>query len=273
MPRLTKSLVDKLQPRESRYDVQCDAIRGFVIRVNADGSRTAVFRYWRDGRRRRVTIGQLGPGFTFDKARRKAVSLRGQVQDGADPARERQQRRSQLTFAELAERHMAEMVMPYKAASTIVGYRSLMRRHLLPTLGRKRIDEIDRDTVMRLHARIGETTKGAANRARSLLSSVFTSAETWGLRPIGSNPCRATPKFRENKDERYLTAEERGRLEDALCQAEAATKGYPRYVAPGSIKAVRLLLLTGARRGEIVGLEWSMVDLDGPAGSRRPRRA
>lgn len=286
MPRLTKSLVDSLQPRPTRYDVQCDALRGFVIRVNADGTRSAAFRYFRDGQRRRVTIGQLGPGFTFEQARRKAITLRGQVQDGADPARERDARRGAATFAEVAQRYMETVAEPYMKPTTVAGYRSLVNRHLLPALGSMKITAIDRQDVMRLHTKIGEapkrvakrtpkrkgagearpkaggTTKGAANRARSLLSAIMAAAEKWGLRPVGSNPCQGTPKFKERKIKRYLSAEERARLEAVLCESERATKGQEVYVCRGSVDAVRLLSLTGARKSEITGLQWSMVDLD-----------
>lgn len=289
MPRLTKSLVDSLQPRAQRYDVQCDALRGFVIRVNADGTRSAAFRYFRDGQRRRVTIGQLGPGFTFEQARRKAITLRGQVQDGADPARERDARRGAATFAEVAERYMEHLAKPYMKPTTVAGYRSLLDRHLLPALGGMKVTEIDRQDVMRLHTKIGEapkrapkvrkrarskngsgearpkataTTKGAANRARSLLSAIMAAAEKWGLRPVGSNPCQGTPKFKEGKIERYLSPEERARFEAALRTAEGARKGQEHYVCPGAVDALRLLSLTGARKSEITGLHWSMVDLE-----------
>lgn len=291
MPRLTKSFVDNLQPRASRYDVQCEALRGFVIRVNADGTRSAAFRYFRDGQRRRVTIGQLGPGFTFEQARRKAITLRGQVQDGADPARERDARRGAATFAEVAERYMEHLAKPYMKPTTVIGYRSLLDRHLLPALGGMKVTEIDRQDVMRLHTKIGETprkvaerkggpkrarkaaanparskagqtTKGAANRARSLLSAIMVAAEKWGLRPVGSNPCQGTPKFKEGKIERYLKPEERAGFEAALQEAEGACKGQERYVCPGAVDALRLLSLTGARKSEITGLQWSMVDLE-----------
>lgn len=173
--------------------------------------------------------------------------------------------------------------------TTVVGYRSLLRRHLLPMLGSMKVTALDRQEVIRFHTKIGETpkatpktdkrkrskapadqarakasetTRGAANRARSLLSAILAAAEEWGLRPVGSNPCHGTPKFRERKIKRYLTPEERARLEAALCESARATKGQKAYVCRGSVDAVRLLSLTGARKSEITGLQWAMVDLD-----------
>lgn len=260
--KLTKSVVDRLQPGPARYDVIDDQIRGFIVRVNTDGTKTAMLRYRRDGRNRAHKLGVLGGDFTMHEARRQASKARGIVDAGGDPARERETRRGALTFAETAARYMAEVAEPYMKRTTLVGYRSLLGRHLLPALGSMKVHQIGREDTKRLHAKIGEATPGAANRVRSFLSAILAAAEEWGLRPVGSNPCHGTPKFREGKIERYLTPEERARFEAALCEAERASKGQPRYVCRGSIDALRLLSFTGARKSEITGLQWSMVDLE-----------
>jgi integrase len=262
MPRLTKSYVDRLQPRARRYDVYCDSLRGFTVRVNADGTKTAGFRYLRDGARHRVTIGVLGDGFTLDRARRKAEKLRGQVQDGAHPAHDRDERRNAPTFGEVADRYMSEIAKPYRKASTSHGYERLLRNHLRPALGSMKIGDITRDDVQRLHQRIGETAPGAANRALALVSVIMTNAERWGLRDTRSNPCHRMEKFAERKMERFLSPEERARLDAVLAEGEACKPGQKRYIGPATIAALRLLLMTGARLGEIIGLQWSMVDLE-----------
>jgi len=219
MPRLTKSYVDKLQPRARRFDVYCDSLRGFTVRVNADGTKTAGFRYVRDGSRHRVTVGVLGDGFTLDQARRRAEKLRGQVQDGAHPARDRDERRNAPTFAAVAERYMAELARPYRKASTVRGYEGLLRVHLEPALGSMKIGEITRDDVQRLHQRIGASAKGAANRALALVSVIMTNAERWGLRDSRSNPCHRMPKLDS------AAAFRRKAL--ALAGLPAATRGRP----------------------------------------------
>jgi integrase len=76
-------------------------------------------------------------------------------------------------------------------------------------------------------------------------------AERWGMRPDGSNPCRHVEKFAERKRERMLSAEELGRLGGAL----ADYNGSPYVVA-----AVKLLVFTGARLSEVLGLRWDWVD-------------
>jgi integrase len=82
-------------------------------------------------------------------------------------------------------------------------------------------------------------------------------AEKWGQRPDGSNPCRHVEKFKERKRERYLSASELLRLGDVLAEAERT-----RTELPGAIAAIRLLIFTGCRRGEILTLRWEHVDFE-----------
>ena len=87
----------------------------------------------------------------------------------------------------------------------------------------------------------------------AVLSKMFNLAERWGLRPDGSNPCRHVEKFAEKKRERMLSPAELARLGDAL----AAYDGSPYAVA-----AVKLLVFTGARLGEVLGLQWEWIDFE-----------
>ncbi|MGE3541855.1 MAG: tyrosine-type recombinase/integrase [Candidatus Tectimicrobiota bacterium] len=86
---------------------------------------------------------------------------------------------------------------------------------------------------------------------------MFALAEQWELRPQGSNPCRGIARYRERKMERYLTTEELARLGAVLAEAEAA-----RIERPAVLVCLRLLLLTGARLGEVLGLRWQDLDLE-----------
>ena len=98
---------------------------------------------------------------------------------------------------------------------------------------------------------------GVANRCLALLSKMFNLAERWGWRPEGSNPCRHVDKYRENRRERFLSEAELARLGDVLTDAERNGSESPYVVA-----AIRLLVFTGARLGEILGLKWEHVDLE-----------
>ncbi len=89
------------------------------------------------------------------------------------------------------------------------------------------------------------------------MSKMFNLAERWGMRPEGSNPVRHVEKYRENKVERYLSPQELDRLERVLSEGEGNGSENPFVIA-----AIRLLLCTGARLGEILTLKWGYVDLD-----------
>lgn len=262
MPKLTKTIIDRLQPRDERYEVACDELRGFVVRVNVNGTKTSMVRYYCGGRWRRFTLGKLGQHFTLAKARTQARTVLGRVASGQDPARERKRKLEAPLFSALAERFMKEHAGPYLKPRTVAGYETILRVHVLPALGNMRVEEIERSDVERLHQRVGKDAPGAANRMVAFLSCVMNKAETWGYRRLQSNPCHRMRKFKERKIERYLSGEERARLAEVLAAAEQAPRGGPGHVSQGAIKVIRLLELTGARCGEITGLEWSMVQLE-----------
>jgi len=104
--------------------------------------------------------------------------------------------------------------------------------------------------IDRLHQKITRAgTPIAANRVHSLLSKMFSLSIRWQWRD--DNPCRNVEKNLEHKRERFLTADEIARLDGALAACEHQSSAH----------AIRLLLLTGARRGEVLSARWSEFDL------------
>jgi integrase len=114
------------------------------------------------------------------------------------------------------------------------------------------VRDVTRADISRLH-HAHHRTPYAANRTLAILSKMFTLAEKWGERPDGSNPCRHVEKYGEVKRERMLSADEFGRLAEALRQP-----GHPPYV----VAAIKLLVFTGARLSEVLGLRWEWVDFE-----------
>jgi integrase len=82
-------------------------------------------------------------------------------------------------------------------------------------------------------------------------------AEAWGLRPTGSNPCQGVERYREQRRQRFLSGAELAQVGEALAEAEREESAHP-----SGILALRLLLLTGARSGEILSLRWSEVNFE-----------
>ena len=93
-----------------------------------------------------------------------------------------------------------------------------------------------------------------AARATTVLAAILSFAVERGLRP--DNPARGVKRNKGRRLERFLTGAELGRLGETLAEAASQT------VNPTMIAAIRLLLLTGCRKNEILGLRWEWVDLE-----------
>ena len=257
MPKLTKRSVEALQPNaHGDYVVWDNELRGFGVRVWPSGKRTYVVKYrTREGRQRKITIGQHGP-ITAEQARGEALQFLGAANSGKDPARTRRETRTAPTVSHLAQRYMQEHAGPKKRPGSAQGDAMWLRLQILPRLGSLKVNAVTREDIARLHLNMRDRPI-AANRVLALLSKMFNLAEQWGLRPDNSNPCRHVEKYKERKIERFLSNEELARLGEVLAEAERTQTEMPSVIA-----ALRLLLFTGCRLSEILTLSWDEVDLE-----------
>ena len=201
---------------------------------------------------------------TAEQARRQAFKLLSAVKDGEDPAGERRAERSAVTVADLAERFDREHIAVRVKPSTAKEYRRNLRRFILPALGRLKVADVTRADVARLHHE-HRNVPYQSNRNLEIISKMFNLAELWGLRPDGSNPRRHIKKYSEEKRQRYLSPAELAALGEALSRAE--DEGLEDEYA---IAAIRLLIFTGCRLGEIMTLRWDHLDT---CGQEMPRAA
>jgi integrase len=185
-------------------------------------------------------------------ARTEAKRLLGLVAGGGDPAAVKTERRKAEKVDDLLDRFLSDHVKAKRKARTAEEYERLIDKIVRPAIGGKKIADVTRADVARLH-HAGRTTPYQGNRVLAVLSKTFNLAESWGLRPDGSNPCRHLERYPERGRERMLSAAELARLGDAL----RLYQGSP-YVPA----AVKLLLFTGARLGEILGLQWEYIDFE-----------
>ncbi|MFH0809204.1 MAG: site-specific integrase [Pseudomonadota bacterium] len=256
MAKLTKRLIDSLEPVKKDTVLWDAELPGFGLRLWPSGRRVFVVQYRNaQGRTRKVTLGRYGI-LAPEEARRLAKQILVDVQKGKDPAEQRDADREAPTVAELAERFMAEHAETRQKPRSISENRRFLEQFILPALGGQRVDAVTRADLAKLHHTMRDTPY-QANHVRALLSAMFNLAERWGLRPDGSNPVRHVEKFKEYKRERFLSSEELARLGQTLAEAEREGKE-----SPGVIHALRLLTLTGCRRSEILTLKWEHVDFE-----------
>jgi integrase len=256
MPRITKRVVDAAEVRPRDYFLWDGELRGFGLRVRASGRRTYIVQYrTRAGRTRRLTLGNADT-LTPDEARQRARADLARIADGADPSGERRALRHTPTVNDLADRYLEQHAEPKKKPSSVRNDRTLLNRYIRPRLGPIPLADLHRaDVTAFAHALRDKPVVG--NRALAVLSKMLNLAERWGLRPDGSNPCRHVERYRETRRERFLSEAELGRLGAALAAAEQSGAEEPATVA-----ALRLLVFTGCRMGEVLHLRWADVDLE-----------
>ena len=202
---------------------------------------------------KRVTLGRHGE-LSCEEARKQATFVIDRIKRGEEP--EPGPPEVELAVADLAERFMRDHVKTRCKPDTARTYRSLIENRVEPALGGTAVAQVGRAEVAALHHGL-RGTPAVANAALGLLSKMFKMAEAWDVVPAGSNPCRGLRRYRTRKRERFLTQDEFRRLGRALRNLEAEGRTWAAAVA-----AIRLLMLTGRRKSEILTLRWEEVALD-----------
>ena len=247
--RLTKRAVDALRVKEKDAVFWDRDLAGFGVRVHASGRKTWVVQSRGPRGPVRVTLGRHG-ALSCDEARKRAAPVIDRIRRGEEPLSGEGE--PALRVADLAERFMREYVARRCKPSTAPKYRSVLDNHILPALGSMNIEDVGKAEAAALHHAL-RATPAAANAATDVLRRMFTLAEAWEMAPPGRNPCLAVRRYRARKRERFLTREEYRRLGRVLAEAQGE------LWAP-ALGAIRVLLLTGCRRDEVLNLGWDDVD-------------
>ena len=277
MSKLTKRTVDAERPEEREKFLWDEDLPGFGLRVFPSGRKSYVVQYklgGRGGRTRRMALGLHGK-LTPEEARKRAAKLLAAVADGADPAGERADAKRALTVADLAELYLSEgpAEKPNKKVSSWQADRSNIERHIQPLLGRKLLNTLTTADIAKFQADVAagknkadiktgkrgraivEGGRGTAARSLAVLGAMLQFAT--GRKLISVNPAKGVRLLKGEKKERFLTEAEVARLADTLTVMETEHR-----LSTVAAAAVRLLLLTGCRKSEILSLRWDWVDGD-----------
>lgn len=275
MPKITKRVVEAVSSNVDRQSFTWDSeLRGFGVRMLPSGSGSYIVQYRNaEGRSRRMVLGSitvLTPEQARDLAREKLYLVR----KGDDPLSDRQNMRTSATVREVCDWYLKEAeagrLLGRKrkpvAPTTLALDRSRIAQHVKPLLGNRSVRGLSIADLERFQADIkaGKTARdrkgrggvtsggaGVAGRTIGMLHTIFEQAARWSI--IETNPARGIRKISVDvKRERRLSIDELNRFGAALRQHEAES--------PVAIAAIKLMVLSGFRRLEALGLEWTWID-------------
>lgn len=263
-----KSIEKISVPTEATFHWDSD-LSGFGLKAYPTGKKSFFVQTRVNGRSRRFTIGSYGQ-WSPDQARQRALEILHDASKGIDPAAEKKPDAA-MTLRALAERYERD-AMGHKKKSTRGIESGMIKRHILPLLGKRIVSELSKADLQRFLHQIadGKTAadektkargraivrggKGSANRVMDLLASMLTYSVELGVR--ADNPAKGVKKYKLKRHDRYLNEVELAALGAALQRAEEEG------VSTFAVAAIRFLLLSGCRRGEALTLEWTWLDFD-----------
>lgn len=274
--RLTKASIDRQQPQTADYFVWDSEVKGFGLKIAKGGRKSYICKYrvghGRAAPTRRLTIGAHGSPWTVEQARAEARRILGRAANGEDPAQEKQDAKKQFTVSTLCDLYLEQGVAT-KKASTLATDRGRIERHIKPLLGKKKVPDVTRADIKRFMQEVatGKTSadvrtgargraivtggKGTAARTVGLLGGIFSFAFDQGL--VSESPVRGIKRYADKKGERFLSQQE------LISLGKALRDGLEGGLNPLAISILKLLIFTGARKGEIEALKWREVDFEG----------
>jgi integrase len=278
MAKISKRMADEAVATNGKPLVIWDGeLRGFGLRVMPSGVKSFIADYRIGQRQQQQTIGRYGV-LTIDQARDRARQILAAVAGGKDPvAEKRAEAVAGITVAELADIYLADgpAARPNKKSSSWKTDKSNIDRHIRPLLGNHAARRLTQAEVAKFQADVaaGRNTadvktrkrgraivsggKGTAARSLAVLGAMMQFGVDRKLIP--ANPAKGVPLLKQNRRERFLSEAEVARLADTIASMQTDEK---EPLSRTAATAIRLLLLTGCRKGEILGLRWDWIDFE-----------
>lgn len=233
-----------------KIDYYDETITGFVLECRRSGGKSYYLRYQDPaGRQRQLRIGAAND-LSFEQARKQAIRLRSEIVLGGDPAAKKAKTKAIPIYADLASQHLAHAKTYQRSYYST---ERIIENHVLPRWEKLRLDEIKQQDVAKWLAekRQSGLAPASVEKIRSMFSRSFVLAKQWEM--FDGNPVVNVPRLKfNNARERYLSAEE-AKLLLLACACSPNKQLEP---------IVHLLLLTGARKSELLKAEWRHIDLD-----------
>ena len=246
--RLTDAAIARLRPRAREYTVWDTRVPGLGVRVRPSGGQSYVMLHETDGRSKRVSLGPVSLK-KIDEVRRECHARRA----SPEPERGSRTTRAVPSLQEFVEDEWKQACFDRYKPSTKKGVRSMLAGRILPAFGSKPLDRITPAQVRRWFDAFSRTAPGGANRGLDIFRQIMNFAIASGH--IDKSPAQDVKRNRRHALTRFLSREEIARLHETL-------DGYTREGHRQQADIIRLLLLTGCRRREIVQLRWSEIDDD-----------
>ncbi len=238
--KLTEACVRALRPRKSVRDIRDSQLRGFGVRVYPSGCKRYFIHVQHEGHRVWKIVGDAA-ALRPAEARDRAKTMMAATRKGTSPATDR------ILFEAVAEETFHRYGRNNWKPRTFKVNRYCLENQILPWFKGRQIAGITDGDVQEWFASL-HATPVAADRAAPVLSVIMTCAETYGYRSAESNPCKGIKRYRRQERERFMSEEELRRLGVALKKYEDT--------GPMCVAIIRLLLLTGCRKSEVVTLKW-----------------
>jgi integrase len=222
-------------------------VPGLHAKVSATGRRFFLYFRTKGGVERRPKLGDF-PLMTVAQARIVAKEMLLEVAKGNDPMAAREIERGADTVNQAIDKYEKEYAPKRKTGKQTV---NLLRLHLGKAHGSDRIKNVTYSHMSALHGKMKDTPV-LANRILAYASKLFSLAEKWEMRSKNSNPCHGIERYKEFKRKRRMTPAEAKAIAEKLNQYKTAH--------PEAVAFVYLLILTGARKGEVAAARWEWLD-------------
>jgi integrase len=248
MPKITKRLIDATEPDiEKTKKIWDSELKGFGVVILPSGRKTYCVEYRNSDRiKKRLKLGVHGQ-ITAEEARDLAKKKLASVTHGEDPAEDKKKVGQLETMKQLAQDYV-ERHGTRKREKSLIEDQKLLNNLILPTIGDKKVQLVTRRDIENFHAKLKDTPY-QANRAMSLLSKMFSLAISWGW--CEKNPAQGIERYQEQKRDRWLDDDEMARMWTVLEKHKSHATSF----------VFRFLLLTGARKGEVMNATWDQFDL------------